>query len=231
MWDLRDEILALSESRNFMMALTEWEVTDMTEEEDCSGQCVCTKEGCRYLYEITNKLNNNVIQWLGSQCIKKVGGSLEKDMKALNTKECKIRKGVLKGKTFQQVYDNHLQGEVSKKYLLYEEVRNRIDNIDTICSHCQAQRKLKDGVCRDCIGVVQCSHCHQWGCHRCGFYLDTLKKFDNCIVDFGKYKGVPFRSFLRPDYRMESYINWTLTTLPPHIPFHQYLRAIVYLKK
>ena len=34
MWDLRDEILALSESRNFMTALTEWEVTDMTEEED-----------------------------------------------------------------------------------------------------------------------------------------------------------------------------------------------------
>lgn len=231
MWNLKEAIVGDSDAHNFMDALNEWYLSGELILVRSDGRCVCSKEGCRYLYEITNKINGKVIRWLGSQCIKKIGGTIDRDRKILTTADCKIRKGKLKGKTFRQVYHNHLPGEVSQKYLLYEEVQNRMNNIQTKCSHCYGLAKLKDRLCRDCFGGIKCSHCQKWGCDQCSVYLDILKKFDNSIVDFGKYKGVPFHSFLRPDYRMESYSHWVLNTFPSHHPFCQYLRAKVYLKK
>lgn len=56
---------------SWQTAVTEWQITDCIEDESCSSQCVCGKEEIKYLFEITNETNGNILFPIGSECIKK----------------------------------------------------------------------------------------------------------------------------------------------------------------
>ncbi len=69
--NLFKEVLEKSESKNWKYAVNEWEICDCDEDETCSTQCICGKEGLRYLFTIRNIINNNKLYPIGSSCIKK----------------------------------------------------------------------------------------------------------------------------------------------------------------
>lgn len=43
-----------SESDNWQEAVTEWEIYDCEEDDNCSEECICGKENIKYLYAIRN---------------------------------------------------------------------------------------------------------------------------------------------------------------------------------
>ena len=70
-YDLFNLVIQQSQSKNWSEAVLEWEVIDCTEDETCSTECVCGKEGIKYLFTIRNKFNGQEIFPIGSSCIKK----------------------------------------------------------------------------------------------------------------------------------------------------------------
>lgn len=72
---LISKVIELSEALNWEDAVHEWEVYDCEEDENCSTNCICGKEGLRYLFTIHNLINDNYLFPIGSSCIKKFGVS------------------------------------------------------------------------------------------------------------------------------------------------------------
>lgn len=66
-------VLELSQSKNWDIAVTEWEIADCEEDDTRSESCICGKEHLYYLFTIENALNKNVLFPIGSSCIKKFG--------------------------------------------------------------------------------------------------------------------------------------------------------------
>ncbi len=64
-------VLNASQSKAWGSAVAEWDIVAMEEDESVSGICVCAQEGLRYLYEIRNRTNGNILFPIGSSCIKK----------------------------------------------------------------------------------------------------------------------------------------------------------------
>lgn len=58
-------------SDDWEIAVMEWRIVDVEEDEDCESVCICGKEDIRYLYTIENIENGNTLFPIGSQCIKK----------------------------------------------------------------------------------------------------------------------------------------------------------------
>lgn len=71
--NLLKEVIDKSESKIWKDAVKEWEVYDCDEDKTCSTECVCGKEGLRYLFTIRNTVNGNELYPIGSSCIKKFG--------------------------------------------------------------------------------------------------------------------------------------------------------------
>lgn len=71
--NLIEKVIDKSESNNWNDAVKEWEIYDCVEDENHSTNCICGKEGLRYLFTIRNKINNNELFPIGSSCIKKFG--------------------------------------------------------------------------------------------------------------------------------------------------------------
>lgn len=66
----KDELVAQSENDNFIEAAKEWLVTGVTEEKNIDHYCPCGQK-LKYLFTITNKINDNVIFPIGSSCVLK----------------------------------------------------------------------------------------------------------------------------------------------------------------
>lgn len=71
--NLIEAVLDLSEATDWDAAVEEWNIDDVEEDETLSESCVCGKEDLRYLFTIRNALNDNVLYYIGSSCIKKFG--------------------------------------------------------------------------------------------------------------------------------------------------------------
>lgn len=69
--NLIKQVLESSESDTWQSTVTEWVIDDVEEDENQLESCICGKENLRYLYTIRNKLNDNLLYTIGSQCIKK----------------------------------------------------------------------------------------------------------------------------------------------------------------
>lgn len=67
--DLMNSVIEASVSKEWKTATEEWDITDFYEDVGCSSSCVCGKENLRYLFEITNRYNGNVLFPIGSKCI------------------------------------------------------------------------------------------------------------------------------------------------------------------
>lgn len=71
--NLINEVLALSESDIWELAVKEWKIADCEEDLSRSSDCICGKENLRYLFTIENELNGNYLYPIGSSCIRKFG--------------------------------------------------------------------------------------------------------------------------------------------------------------
>ena len=70
---LINEVLALSESNVWEIAVKEWKIADCEEDLSRSSDCICGKENLRYLFTIENELNGSYLYPIGSSCIRKFG--------------------------------------------------------------------------------------------------------------------------------------------------------------
>lgn len=70
----KKNLLPLSESSNFKIALTEWNYTGNIEDVELATEVcdLCNHPNIRYKFEITNKYSNNNL-YVGSECICKFG--------------------------------------------------------------------------------------------------------------------------------------------------------------
>lgn len=67
---LMKTVINNSDSHDWHNAVYEWDIVSMEENEDADSICVCGNTGLRYLYEIENKCNGNILFPIGSTCIK-----------------------------------------------------------------------------------------------------------------------------------------------------------------
>lgn len=68
---LMDEVSRYSHSKDWELARAEWEISNYSTFEDDEGTtCICSQPGCRYVYTIINKINNNSLYPIGSSCMK-----------------------------------------------------------------------------------------------------------------------------------------------------------------
>lgn len=109
--ELVRQVIELSESKDFNEARYEWTITGMyVAEDDDDISCVCGHPHLRYLYEIRNTNNRNVLYPVGSECIKKFEcDKLNHQIKMLkNGDKIFVNKGKrLDGLTYDEICRNH----------------------------------------------------------------------------------------------------------------------------
>ncbi|MFV0499074.1 MAG: hypothetical protein ACK5NF_03470 [Bacilli bacterium] len=65
------KIINKSDSNNWESAVLEWKVKSCTVRKIADKSCICGHENIKYLFEIENMNNGNIIYPIGSSCIKK----------------------------------------------------------------------------------------------------------------------------------------------------------------
>ena len=65
------EVIENSQSKIWDTAVCEWEVIGCVEDRKQEQSCICGKENLKYLFEIRNKKNGQIIFPIGSKCIRK----------------------------------------------------------------------------------------------------------------------------------------------------------------
>ena len=60
-----------SESKDWKLAVDEWKIIDVVEDEKLEESCICGKEHLRYLFTIKNEENGRKLYPIGRLCIKK----------------------------------------------------------------------------------------------------------------------------------------------------------------
>ena len=64
-------VLDNSYSKNWVEAVTEWEVIDCEEDEEVQSAGICGKENIKYLFTIQNRITGKSLFPIGSSCIRK----------------------------------------------------------------------------------------------------------------------------------------------------------------
>lgn len=72
---LNEIILENSISKQWDIAVSEWDIFEVSEDVDNKSSCICGKENIKYLFSIRNRINGNILFPIGSSCIKKFGRS------------------------------------------------------------------------------------------------------------------------------------------------------------
>ena len=136
---LKATILTNSSASIWEIAIDEWEIIKSTEDDLLEATCICGKEGLKYLYTIKNSINNNILEPIGSSCIKKFGRddlnefieineSLVKLLSAIqDKKEIEFSSEFFSRKIFRKIFDegyfkpnrwNDFDGENDYDFLL-----------------------------------------------------------------------------------------------------------------
>lgn len=90
-------ILQHSDSDEWESAVGEWEIEDCIEDEELKSSCICGKENLRYLFTIHNIHNHNVLEPIGSSCIKKFGRSDLNEQVSVNEKLFQLMHAIEEG--------------------------------------------------------------------------------------------------------------------------------------
>lgn len=72
-WNLPKEVVALSCADDFDAARHEWDLVDRGIDPTSSQNCVCGKEGLKYLFTIRNRETGAMLYPIGSKCIEQFG--------------------------------------------------------------------------------------------------------------------------------------------------------------
>ena len=70
---LMKEVLKRSQAADWLLAVMEWRVDKVEEDESQSTSCVCGKENLRWLFTIKNDITGSEMFPIGSRCIKRFG--------------------------------------------------------------------------------------------------------------------------------------------------------------
>lgn len=112
--NLIQRVLDASISTTWEEAVREWEIIDCLEDTSCLSECVCGKQGIRYLFTIQNIKNQNKIYPIGSSCIKKFNRDDLSDEIAVYESKFKLRRAIL----------NDERIELSSKYFTKKLILN-----------------------------------------------------------------------------------------------------------
>ncbi len=104
--NLIQRVIDASEGATWEASVSEWEIVDCEEDEDCESFCICGKENIRYLYTIRNVINGNLLYPIGSSCIRKFGNENMDE-------EINIREGMF---VLYRAVRNNENIELSTKY-------------------------------------------------------------------------------------------------------------------
>lgn len=69
--NLRSKVIENSSSNTWENAVNEWDIVGWDEDNNMQSACICGKENIRYLFTIQNEQNGNILEPIGSKCIKK----------------------------------------------------------------------------------------------------------------------------------------------------------------
>ena len=132
--NLSKTIFELSEEKSdFKLASQEWDITNFFKEHHCD--CCCGKKDISNIFSITNRINNNMIEYIGSSCIglfendnldkqvKKII-SIERSRKKVNLYGDEVLKSGTRfdGKTIKFVCKHHPK---YVKWLLDKPIKNK----------------------------------------------------------------------------------------------------------
>lgn len=70
-YQLPSKVIENSETKEWDLAVREWEIVDCEESEENNAECVCGKKHIRYMFTIRNTRNGNTLSPIGSSCIRK----------------------------------------------------------------------------------------------------------------------------------------------------------------
>lgn len=96
--NLIQTIIEKSVSDIWFDAVLEWEIVDCEEDDYNDSSCVCGKENIKYLFEIQNIHNNNVVFPIGSTCIQKFGREDLNELTSINEKMFQLLHAIEKGR-------------------------------------------------------------------------------------------------------------------------------------
>lgn len=65
------KVIERSNSSNWKNAVHEWDIVGWQEDTKIQSSCICGKDNIRYLFTIENNENGNILEPIGSHCIKK----------------------------------------------------------------------------------------------------------------------------------------------------------------
>ncbi len=68
-WNLPKEVVALSCANDFESARYEWDLVGRSVDPEASQNCICGKEGLKYLFTIRNHMTGKELYPIGSSCI------------------------------------------------------------------------------------------------------------------------------------------------------------------
>lgn len=91
---LIDAIVENSEADTWDDAVQEWSMIHCSVDSSCSSQCVCGQESIKYLFEIRNEYNGNLLFPIGSRCIHKFGRKDLNEQVSVYEQMCKLLEAV-----------------------------------------------------------------------------------------------------------------------------------------
>ena len=115
---LMRKVIENSVSDNWHSAVNEWDIVSMEEDEEANSECLCENTGLRYLYEIQNNENGNILFPIGSTCIKKF-------QRADLNEELKNREMMFK---LVNAVKNHIRIELKSEYFSRKFLKYLYDN-------------------------------------------------------------------------------------------------------
>ncbi len=114
------KVLKLSDSNEWEEAKDEWEIDDYEVDPNCSSECICGHQGIKFLYTIKNTINGNIVNPVGSSCVKKferddfdysvlINESYLKIIKAVENKEfLSLKGGLFSRKLINYLYEKEV---------------------------------------------------------------------------------------------------------------------------
>lgn len=96
-YKLIETVLENSIHNNWKEAVLEWEIYDVEEDMELASTCICGKENIRYLFSIRNEKNQNILNPIGSNCIKKFERKEFNDQVNVNEKLFKLLHAIENG--------------------------------------------------------------------------------------------------------------------------------------
>lgn len=109
-------VISASVANDWATAKTEWDVTEVEEDPDGDGVCVCGQMGLRSLFTISNRRNGSELFPIGSHCVNQFGEqSLDRSVTVLGDL-LRLRQAIRDGKQITLTSDYFTRALLEELY-------------------------------------------------------------------------------------------------------------------